>query len=298
MADRQLRAGLRREPRTRLFGERSIVAEGLKQNPWADLYHTAMVLTWPRFLSAMAGLFLALNLIFACAFSLGRDPIANARPGSFADLFFFSVETISTTGYGDMHPQSLYGHSVATVEIFVSLISTAAMTGLIFARFSRPRARLIFASDAVVVRHEGFDTFSVRVVNARDSFISEATAKLWWLGPSITAEGRRFTRFEPMPLLRSENPAFALSWTLFHRIDADSPLFEKSQEQVLFEEGQVVVSITGLDETSSQVVHARHIYAAKNLRWGYEYVDMFRRDEDGRSYVDFAKVNDTRIAEL
>lgn len=298
MADRQLRPGLRREARSRLFGDRSFVAEGLRQNPWGDIYHTAMVLTWPRFLGAMAGLFLALNLIFASAFFLGRDPIANARSGSFADLFFFSVETISTTGYGDMHPQTLYGHAIATIEIFVSLLSTAAMTGLIFARFSRPRARLIFANDAVVVRHDGVDTLSVRIVNARDSFISEATAKLWWLGLTESSEGRRYTGFYPMPLLRSENPAFAMSWTLFHRIDEQSPLYGKSEEQAVFEDGHVVVSIAGLDETSAQLVHARHVYPAKNLRWGREFVDMFHRDDEGRNFVDFSKVHDTRTTQL
>jgi inward rectifier potassium channel len=296
VADR-IRKPVRREARSRLFGDRIFVAENLKQNPWADLYHTAMVMTWPRFLGAMAGLFLGLNVLFAAVYSLGRDPIANARPGTL-DLLFFSVETLSTTGYGDMHPQTVYGHLVATVEIFVSLISTAAMTGLIFARFSRPRARLIFASEAVIVPHDGVDTVCVRIVNARDSFISEAAAKMWWLAPSVTTEGRRYTGFSPMPLLKSENPAFALSWTLFHPIDANSPLYGKSPEQAAAEDVRLVVSITGLDETSSQLVHARHVYAAKDLRWGHEFVDMFRRDENGRAYVDFAKVHDTRLASL
>jgi inward rectifier potassium channel len=276
------------------MGERRIVAEGLSASPWADFYHTAMILTWPRFFGALAAMFCALNLLFASLLALGAQPIANARPGSFADLFFFSVETISTTGYGDMHPQSLYGHAVVTVEIFVSLVATAAVTGLIFARFSRPRARLIFARHPVVQTHDGAPTLMVRVVNARSSFISEATAKLWMLGPTVTAEGRRYVGFNPMRLLKAENPAFALSWTLFHPIDPSSPLFGKTPEEAVSQEIRIVVSISGLDDTSSQTVNARHTYAAEDLRWEHEFIDMFHRDELGRSHVNFSKVHDTK----
>jgi inward rectifier potassium channel len=255
-----------------------------------------MVASWPRFLVALAAIFAALNLVFALLYALGAAPIANARPGSFADLFFFSVETISTTGYGDMHPQTTYGHLVATAEIFLSLVSTAAMTGLVFARFSRPRARLIFASNPVVLRHDGVDTLMLRVVNARESLIAQATAKLWLLGPTVTAEGRRFVGFRPMRLVRSENPAFALSWTLFHPIDAHSPLYGKGAEEAIAEEISFIVSIAGVDERSSQTVHARQAYAADAVRWGHEFVDMFHRDEFGNTHVDFAKIHETQVS--
>ena len=276
------------------MGERRVITRGLSASPWADFYHTAMTVSWPKFLGALAAMFCVLNTLFASLLMLGTEPIANARPGSFADLFFFSVETISTTGYGDMHPQSIYGHGVATVEIFLSLVATAAVTGLIFARFSRPRARLIFARHPVVQGHDGAPTLMVRVVNARNSFISEATAKLWLLGPSLTAEGRRYVGFQPMRLLKAENPAFALSWTLFHPIDVNSPLHGKSVDEVIADDINIVASITGLDETSSQTVNTRYTYAAGDLRWEHEYVDIFHRDEEGRSHIDFSKVHDTK----
>jgi inward rectifier potassium channel len=242
----------------------------------------------------LAAIFLAVNLAFAALLMVGEAPVANARPGSFADLFFFSVETISTTGYGDMHPQTMYGHVVSTVENFVSLIASAAVTGLVFARFSRPRARLIFARNPVVVSHDGVRTLMLRVVNARNSFISEATAKLWLIGSSVSAEGRRFTGFRPMRLAKSENPSFALSWTLFHPIDAESPLNGMDEDQMIADEINLVVSISGLDEASAQIVHSRQTYAAEDLRWDHEFVDIIRRDEDGRSHIDFGKVHDTQ----
>jgi inward rectifier potassium channel len=253
-----------------------------------------MIASWPQFLTTLAAAFCTLNLLFTLLLLFGDAPVANARPGSFADLFFFSVETISTTGYGDMHPQTLYGHLIATAEIFVSLVSTATMTGLVFARFSRPRSQLIFARNPVVLSHDGVDTLMVRIANARNSFITEATAKLWMLGPKTTAEGRRFVGFQPMRLLKSENPAFALSWTLFHPIDPDSPLYGLGEDDIVADEVNFVVSIAGLDETSAQTVHARTTYVAEDLRWDHEYVDIFHRDAEGLSHVDFSKVHETK----
>lgn len=277
-----------------MMGERRVVTRGLMGRPCDDLHHSALIATWPKSFGVPAAMFCGLNLLFAGLLMLGTEPIGNAGRGLFALLFFFSVETLSTTGYGDLHPQTLYGHAVATVEIFLSLMATAAVTGLIFARFSRPRARLIFARHPVVQAHDGAPTPMVRLVNARSGFISEATAKIWWLGPTLTAEGRRYVGFMPMWLLKAENPAFALSWTLFHSIDADSPLYGDTREQTIADDFNIVVGISGLDETSLQTVNSRYTYAADDLRWDHEFVDMFHRDEHGLSQVDFCKVHDTK----
>ena len=280
--------------RVRSIGSRLIVADGLEHSFWNDFYYNAMVATWPRFFGALAAVFLALNAVFALVYALGDAPIADARPGSLSDLFFFSVETTSTVGYGDMHPQTMYGHIVATVENFVGLVLLAVMTGLVFSRFSRPRARLIFARNPVIAVHEGVLSLIFRLANARNSFITEATAKLWMLGPTTSAEGRRFIGFQPMRLLRSENPTFALSWTLFHPIDVSSPLYGISNEELAASEINFVVSMSGLDETSSQMVHARSTFAAQDVRPGPEFVDIFSLDEAGRRHVDYARVHDTR----
>jgi inward rectifier potassium channel len=298
LANRLLRSGLIPEKgapaREYRWGERRVIAEGLRLNPWTDIYHSAMTTSWPKFLGALAAVFFALNVLFALLFMIGDAPVANARPGHFLDLFFFSVETISTTGYGDLYPQTLYGHVLAAIENFVSLVATAAMTGVVFARFARPRARLIFAHNPVVFEHDGVATLAVRIVNARNSFISEATAKIWLLSPSVSREGRRYVGFVPLRLQKAENPAFALSWTLFHPIDEASPLFRVSEFDAIEDEINLVVSISGLDEMSSQIVHARQSYVAEDIRWRHEFIDMFRRDENGRSHVDLAKLHDTR----
>ena len=155
-----------------------------------------MTVSWPGFFAVIAGAFVALNVVFAGLYALGKDPIANARFGDFYDLFYFSVETSLTVGYGDMHPQTLYAHAVATVEGFVAVVLIALMTGLTFARFSRPRARLIFARNPVVAEHNGVPTLIFRLANARNAFISEATAKLWMLSGDGNARGAAFRRLQ------------------------------------------------------------------------------------------------------
>jgi len=273
---------------------RRIIAEGLERNVWTDLYVNAMTMSWPAFVGALAATFFALNLIFALVYDVGEAPIANARKGSLADLFFFSVETTSTVGYGDMHPQTIYGHVVATVENFTGLLLLAMMTGLVFARFSRPRARIIFAKYPVVTRYNGEPTLIFRMANARSNFITEATAKLWMLSPTVSQEGKRMVAFERMRLLRSENPTFALSWTLFHPIDDMSPLFGKDEDALAETEINFVVSVVGFDEASGQVVRARDVFTAQDVRFGHEYVDFVWVDEQGLRHIDYAKIDATR----
>lgn len=298
MVNRPLRPDLnssRRALRLRsLSPRRGAIVEGVKTN-WSDIYHTSMLVNWPVFLGALASLFVFLNILFAALYSIQPGGVANADPRDFTAPFFFSVETLSTTGYGDMHPQTIYVHVVATLEMFVSVVATAAMTGLVFARLSRPRSRLVFARNPVVTRHDGVDTLMVRLANTRHSFISEATAKLWWLGPIVSQEGAQFVGFLPMRLLRAENPALSLSWTLLHPIDEASPLYGKSAEQLIADDVNLVISISGVDETSSQSVHTRHVYAADELNWGHQFVDMFRRDEHDRTHVDFSKIHETHL---
>ena len=279
--------------RVRRIGDRRIIAEGLERDLWKDIYFNAMTASWPAFIAVLAAAFVAVNFFFALIYDLGDAPVANARQG-LADLFFFSVETTSTVGYGDMHPQTDYGHIVATIENFVGLVLLAMMGGLVFARISRPRARILFSRFPVVASHNGVPTLMFRLANARSNFISEATAKTWMIGPSVSLEGRRLVGFQPLRLVKSENPTLALSWLLFHPIEADSPLFGMEQEALAASEINFVVSIVGFDETSGQTVHARDIFTAQDVRFGHEYEDIVWVDENGMRHIDYAKINATR----
>lgn len=301
MADRKIRghlgafaAKIGSGQRERVLGVagRRVITQGVRRNFWGDLYHNSMTASWPAFIAASAALFVASNLAFALLYALGDAPITNTR--GFLDLFFFSVETTTTVGYGDMHPQTLFGNAVATSEGFTGMFVTAALTGLIFARLSLPRARLLFARTPVVMTRNGVPTLVFRVANARGNFITEANAKVWALMGVKDGEGRKFVGFQPMRLVKSENPSFVLSWTLFHPIDAESPLHGLSQADVVEQDINLIVSITGLDETSAQMLHARETFAAADLRFDHEFVDMHSIDDAGVRRVDYSRIHDTR----
>jgi inward rectifier potassium channel len=282
----------------RKIGGRRIIAEGLEGNLWKDVYHNAMTASWPAFVAALAAAFVAVNFVFALLYAVSAGAVANARPGDLADLFFFSVETITTLGYGEMYPQTLYGHVVSATESFTGLVLLAIMTGLVFARIARPRARLIFARYPVVAAHNGVPTLMFRIANARSNFISEATVKTWMIGPSVSQEGRRLVGFQPMRLIKSENPTLALSWVLFHPIDAESPLFGMDEETLAASGVNFVISVVGFDETSGQTVHARDVFAAQDVRFGHEYEDIIWIDDEGLRHIDYAKIDATRPAPI
>ena len=287
------------EPRPQLIrlGSREIEARGLAGGFWSDLYYRSMTVSWPGFFASAAAIFIVLNGAFALVYSLGDRPIANAVPGRFLDLLYFSIETLATVGYGDMHPQSDYGHLVATVEIFTGMSFLAVMTGLVFARFSRPRARFVFARFPVVARHEGRPTLMIRVANARHNTISGATARLWLLRGEHSAEGQYFRRYYDLTLLRNENPAFAMSWTIFHAIEESSPLYGVSPDDLAQADALLVLTISGLDDNSAQQLNARRNYSQDQIRWQHRYVDIASNAESGRLILDYGKFHEVRPEE-
>jgi inward rectifier potassium channel len=284
----------RKDNRSHLIrvGHREIETLGLSQGFWTDLYHRSMTIYWPVFFGSAALVFILLNVLFAFIFWLGKDPIANADNESALQLFYFSIETLATVGYGDMHPQTDYGHTVATVEIFTGMCFLAVMTGLIFARFSRPRARFVFAEHPVVAMREGHPTLMIRMANARHNTISRATARLWLLRIERSMEGDQFRRFYELKVERGEHPMFMLSWTIFHAIDKESPLHGVTPAQMAEADASLALNVSGLDDASAQQLYARRLYGAEDIRWGYRYRDITGVSPQGRFLLDYNKFND------
>src|SRR5664279_5130223 len=189
------------------LGGREIIAEGLYLNFWSDISHRCMTASWPGFIGGAALVFVAFNAVFALFYWIGNAPISNVPHGAYIDYLYFSIETLSTAGYGDMHPQTHYGHFIATIELFTGIFSMSLMTGLIFARFARPNARLLFAENPVISSYDGRRTLMVRFANQRNSMIGSATARLWLLRNEQTNEGSRMRRFTELALQRKESPA-------------------------------------------------------------------------------------------
>ncbi len=273
-------------------GHREVETLGLSQGFWSDLYHRSMTVYWPAFFGSAALIFVTLNAVFASLYALGREPVANASENGALGLFYFSIETLATVGYGDMHPQTNYGHLIATVEIFTGMCFLAVLTGLIFARFSRPRARFVFAENPVVAARNGKPTLMIRMANARHNTISRATARLWLLRIEKSMEGDQFRRFHELKVERSEHPVFMLSWTIFHTIDKESPLHGATKEDLIAADASLVLNVSGLDDASAQQLYARRVYGAEDIRWGYRYQDISGVSPDGRFQLDYNKFND------
>jgi inward rectifier potassium channel len=225
-------------------------------------------------------------------YSLGHDPIANLNPSGFLGRFFFSVETFATVGYGDMHPQTLYGHVVATSEIFLGLISIALMTGLIFARFSRPRALIMTARHPVISTFQGQQTLTIRAANARQNVIVDASAKLRMIRNETTPEGMEIRRLYDLKLIREQHPIFSLGWSIMHVINEASPLYGQDAETMNKTKAGLILTMSGVDETTAQTMHSRHMYTADAIRWNHKYVDLLTTDEEGINHMDFAKFHD------
>ncbi|WP_407655431.1 ion channel [Burkholderia alba] len=277
-------------------GTRYVTAYGLSAPGWRDLYYWALKVSWPVFFASLALLFLVNNAVFATLYQLGRGAIANQSPPGFAGAFFFSVETLATVGYGDMHPQTVYAHLVATFEIFVGMSGIALSTGLVFARFARPRAKILFARHAVVRPLNGRMTLMVRAANARQNVIAEARAKLRLMRREGTPEGYGMLKIHDLKLVRSEHPIFLLGWNLMHVIDEASPLHGATPESLAACSALVMVMIEGSDETTAQVMQARHAWEHDQISWNHRYVDLMS-EVDGMTHIDYSRFNDVEPLE-
>jgi inward rectifier potassium channel len=277
----------------RLAGREVIVAEGMHLSFWADISHRCMTASWPSFIGGAALVFVAFNAVFAFFYWIGNQPIANVPRGAYIDYLYFSIETLSTAGYGDMHPDTHYGHFIATVELFTGIFSMSLMTGLIFARFSRPNARLLFADHPVISNNEGKPTLMIRLANERHNIIGNAAARVWLLRNEVSLEGRSFRRFYELPLVRSEHPALALSWTLYHVLDEASPLYGLDAND--FEAASVTLSVvvSGYDVVAAQTVHARATYMHSDILFGHRYADILSIAKDGRLKIDYGRFHET-----
>src|SRR6478609_7193141 len=282
-----------RTARVVMLGGREVIAEGVRLNFWADISHRCMTASWPAFIAGAALVFVAFNAVFASFYWIGNQPISNVPAGAYIDYLYFSIETLSTAGYGDMHPQTHYGHFIATIELFTGIFSMSLMTGLIFARFSRPNARLLFADNPVISSHDGEPALMIRLANERHNIISNANARLWLFKNIVSKEGRSFRRFYELPLLRNESPALALSWTLFHIIDEASPLHALGADDLESVQASLVIVVSGYDVVAAQTVHARKSYEHPDIRFGHRYAEILDTAEDGRVRVDYGRFHDT-----
>jgi len=266
-----------------------------------DLYHWFLTLPLPAVAAVCAGFYVVLNLFFALLYLIEPNSIANARPSSLADAFFFSVQTLATIGYGNMYPETGYANALVTVETVTGLMYFALITGLVFTRFSRPSARVQFTRHAVIAQYEGVPTLMFRMANERRNQILQAEVQATLLRAERSPEGMPMWRQHDLKLVRSHSSFFSLTWTVFHRIDEDSPLRGETPDSFAAADMEIVVLLAGVDEVLSQTVYARYTYDAADIRWGYCFADVLRADGtdgDERVVVDFTRFQEIEPAPL
>jgi inward rectifier potassium channel len=292
MNPRPHHAGRRPAVRRVNVGQREILTRGLSREVFHDLFHHFMTVSWPRLFGTLAAFFLAFDVLFGFLYHAVPGCIANLNPPGFLGAFFFSVETLATVGYGDMHPQTLYGHLIAMAEIFVGLMSLALITGIMFARFSRPRARFLFTRNAVVRPIDGKMTLLVRAANMRQNVVQDASAQLRMLRDEVTEEGYPIRRVIDLPLVRSQHPMFVLGWTIMHVIDDASPLKSETAQSLHELSAGFVLSLSGTDETTGQVLMARAEYSSEDIRWNATFHDILEEAEDGSLSIDYSRFHE------
>jgi inward rectifier potassium channel len=284
-------------------GTFNILRRGLRHKVSRDLYHTLLATSWARLLLALVMLYFGVNALFAVGYTLcGPNalegiPAGETFPHRVLDAFFFSVQTLATIGYGKITPRGLPANILVTIEALLGLLGVALATGLLFARFSRPTARVVFSRVAMISPHEGVPSLLFRMANARLNQIVEARVAVTLAKDEVTAEGERYRTFYDLQLERSVSPIFVLSWTVVHPINEQSPLKGMTREKLMETQAELIVTLTGIDETFAQTIHTRFSYTPDEIIWNGTFEDILTRDDTHRIMIDLAKIHQYSVEE-
>ena len=254
-----------------------------------DLYMMLIEAPWWAFLSGLAAVFLVINLLFAGLYTLDPHGLSNVHPGSFIEAFFFSVQTFTTLGYGQIAPVSFYANTIVMIEAFAGVLNIALASGTVFARVSRPSARVLFSGPAVIAPFDGVPTLMFRVANQRGNQIMEAEISVSLARQHVTREGHAMRRFDELRLVRSKTPLFALSWTVMHPISEQSPLHRATRESLIEQQAEIVVLLSGTDETYGEKIYARHSYIPHDIHWNKRFADILSMGPEGRRILDLSR---------
>lgn len=270
-------------------GSFNVKREGGKVLSSLNLYHFLLTIPWWQFFGLVTASYLLTNALFAAAYALcgpgtlaGPSDPTRGVSGRFLPAFFFSVQTLATIGYGQISPVGLAANLLVTFEALVGLLGFALVTGLLFARFSRPTAKILFSKTAVVTPYKGITAFEFRIVNARSNQIIELEAKVMFSTMTIR-DGKHSRQFHDLTLERRRVVFFPLAWTIVHPIEDTSPLYGLTHQDLLDAEAEFLILLTGIEETFSQTVHARSSYKADEIVWNAKFRNVFNPPTDDRT---------------
>jgi inward rectifier potassium channel len=292
-----------REAQQRLLnrnGSFNVVREGLNPFSSLSLYHWLLRISWPQFLAFITASYVIVNTLFAAAFLLCGPDALQSNPGSFVTqpfyrAFFFSVDSFATIGYGNIIPVGVAANTLVTIEALLNILGIALATGVIFSRFSRPSARIIYSKNALIAPYRGGTALEFRIANARSSQLIEVQIQVI-LTKMERIGGRMVRKFYDLDLERRRVVFFALSWTVVHPIDQASPMWGLSDADLREADSEILILLTGTDETLSQVVHSRSSYKADEIVWGAKFANMFvRTAADGIVGMNLTRIHDVEM---
>ena len=280
-------AGQSRERLLNQDGSFNVRRTGLNFLTSLNLYHTLMTMPWKVFLSLLLLLYFLSNIVFGLFYaSLGAESLVDSSSTPTENLllrgFFFSVQTFATIGYGTIHPVGVVPNLLVTIESYYSMVTTALVTGIIFARFARPTAKIHFSRVAVVAPYRDIKGFMFRLVNGRSSQLIEVEAKVMF-ARFIEENGNVVRRFDLLDLERKSVAFFPLAWTIVHPVNEKSPLYGLTTEDLKKSDAEFLILLTATDETFAQVVHTRSSYKPAEIKFGYKFVNMYNPVSDGET---------------
>ena len=284
--DRDLGFGARvaQENRLRFLnrdGTFNVRRTGLNRVYSLNLYHALLTMSWKKFLGLILILYFVSNILFGSLYALfGAKSLVDTSEIPIENLFvrgfFFSVQTFATIGYGTIHPVGFVPNLLVTIESYYSLLANALITGVVFARFSRPTAKIIFSDKAIVAPYRGGKGFMFRLVNSRNNQLIQIRAQVLF-AHFVEQNGKQMRRFDLLNLERDRVSFFPLAWTVVHPIDKDSPMFGLTESDFEKSDAEILILLNALDETFAQNVHTRSSYKLNEIKFGYKFSDMYNK---------------------
>jgi inward rectifier potassium channel len=294
---------IKNQPLMNKDGTPNVKRIGLPFFNTANNYHTLITMSWTKFWLLVLSAYLTVNIFFAFVYTaIGMNSLAGATsgtvPGHFLDALFFSAQTISTVGYGHIYPKGVAANSVAALESMMGLLAFALATGLLYGRFSRPSAQIIYSNNILIAPYLGDKKgLMFRLANLRRNMLIDLEIEIIF-SFNETVDGKTVRRFYPLEVERRKVSLLTINWTIVHPLDENSPLIDMTKEDFESSEAGFAILLRAFDDTFSQTVHSRTTYLHPDVVWGARFKPIFHRDETGKIVLDLSKINDHEVLEI
>lgn len=276
----------------RLFtksGQSNVIRTGIRFIDRISLFHTLINMRLSHFILFAVSAFLVVNLLFAWAYyGIGAVQIGVAQEASaweqYFECFFFSTQTITTVGYGGLHPNTLMANAVATIEAVFGWMTFAVLTGLIYGRFARPRAYLLFSKHALISPYKEGRALIFRMAPYKNTSLTDAEV-LMNLTIKVNENGKKVSKFFQVKPEMSKVSSLSLNWNIVHYINEESPFYGMTESDFAEREVELLVFVKAFDEHFSNIVQQRTSYTFDEIVHGAKFNLMFRQSEDKKSTI-------------